>query len=132
MDEDVKNFKNVLLDGKLVDSSMYKVKSGSTIVEFTKEFKNSLTEGTHNIEFKFKNGYAKTQFFVLDKKEDSQKDKNKNKPIKPNNSNIKNKPIKPNNSNIKNKLPKTNISNSSIFLAVTSLVEVLYSKKKNK
>ena len=132
LDEDVKNFENVHLDGKLVESSMYKVKSGSTIVEFTKEFKNSLTEGTHNIEFKFKNGYAKTQFFVLDKKEDSQKDKNKNKPIKPNNSNIKNKPIKPNNSNIKNKLPKTNISNSSIFLAVTSLVGVLYSKKKNK
>ena len=132
LDENVKNFENVYLDGKLVESSMYKVKSGSTIVEFTKEFKNSLTEGTHNIEFKFKNGYAKTQFFVLDKKEDSQKDKNKNKPIKPNNSNIKNKPIKPNNSNIKNKLPKTNISNSSIFLAVTSLVGVLYSKKKNK
>ena len=43
LDEDVKNFENVHLDGKLVESSMYNVKSGSTIVEFTKEFKNSLT-----------------------------------------------------------------------------------------
>ena len=74
--------------------------------------------GTHNIEFKFKNGYAKTEFFVLDKKENTQKDKNKINQIKQKNSNIK------------NNLPKTNISNSSIFLAVTSLIGFLYSKKK--
>ena len=118
LDEDVKNFENVYLDGKLVESSMYRVKSGSTIIEFTNEFKNSLIGGTHNIEFKFKNGYAKTEFFVLDKKENTQKDKNKIKQIKQKNSNIK------------NNLPKTNISNSSIFLAVTSLIGFLYSKKK--
>ncbi|WP_281703215.1 hypothetical protein [Parvimonas micra] len=118
LDEDVKNFENVYLDGKLVESSMYRVKSGSTIVEFTKEFKNSLIGGTHNIEFKFKNGYAKTEFFVLDKKKNTQKDKNKINQIKQKNSNIK------------NNLPKTNISNSSIFLAVTSLIGFLYSKKK--
>lgn len=118
LDEDVKNFENVYLDGKLVESSMYRVKSGSTIIEFTKKFKNSLIGGTHNIEFKFKNGYAKTEFFVLDKKENTQKDKNKINQIKQKNSNIK------------NNLPKTNISNSSILLAVTSLVGFLYSKKK--
>lgn len=118
LDEDVKNFENVYLDGKLVESSMYRVKSGSTIIEFTKEFKNSLIGGTHNIEFKFKNGYAKTEFFVLDKKKNTQKDKNKINQIKQKNSNIK------------NNLPKTNISNSSIFLAVTSLIGFLYSKKK--
>lgn len=118
LDEDVKNFENVYLDGKLVESSMYRVKSGSTIIEFTKKFKNSLIGGTHNIEFKFKNGYAKTEFFVLDKKENTQKDKNKINQIKQKNSNIK------------NNLPKTNISNSSIFLAVTSLIGFLYSKKK--
>lgn len=118
LDEDVKNFENVYLDGKLVESSMYRVKSGSTIIEFTKKFKNSLIGGTHNIEFKFKNGYAKTEFFVLDKKENTQKDKNKINQIKQKNSNIK------------NNLPKTNILNSSIFLAVTSLIGFLYSKKK--
>ena len=118
LDEDVKNFENVYLDGKLVESSMYRVKSGSTIIEFTKKFKNSLIGGTHNIEFKFKNGYAKTEFFVLDKKENTQKDKNKINQIKQKNSNIK------------NNLPKTNISNSSIFLAVTSLIGFIYSKKK--
>lgn len=68
---------NVYLDGKLVEPPMYKVKSGSTIVEFTNEFKNSLTEGNHNLEFKFKSGYAKTQILVLYKKEDAKKDKNK-------------------------------------------------------
>lgn len=118
LDEDVKNFENVYLDGKLVDPSMYTVKSGSTIIEFTQEFKNSLANGNHNLEFKFKNGYAKTEFFVLDKKENTQKDKNKINQIKQKNSNIK------------NNLPKTNISNSSIFLAVTSLIGFLYSKKK--
>lgn len=118
LDEDVKNFENVYLDGKLVDPSMYTVKSGSTIVEFTNEFKNSLTEGNHNLEFKFKNGYAKTQIHVLNKKEDSKKDKNKVIQTKQKNTKI-------------NKgLPKTNISNSSILLAVTSLVGFLYSKKK--
>ena len=52
---------------------------------------------------------------VLDKKENTQKDKNKINQIKQKNSNIK------------NNLPKTNISNSSIFLAVTSLIGFLYS-----
>ena len=118
LDEDVKNFENIYLDGKLVESSMYRVKSGSTIIEFTKKFKNSLIGGTHNIEFKFKNGYAKTQIHVLNKKEDSKKDKNKVIQTKQKNTKI-------------NKgLPKTNISNSSILLAVTSLIGFLYSKKK--
>ena len=118
LDEDVKNFENVYLDGKLVDPSMYTLKSGSTIVEFTKEFKNSLTEGNHNLEFKFKNGYAKTQILVLNKKEDDKKDKSEVKQTKQKNTKS-NKGI-----------PKTNISNSSILLAVTSLVGFLYSKKK--
>ncbi|MBF1299901.1 MAG: hypothetical protein HXM97_02605 [Parvimonas sp.] len=126
LDEDVKNFENVYLDGKLVDLSMYTVKSGSTIVEFTNEFKNSLTEGNHNLEFKFKNGYAKTQIHVLNKKEDDKKDKSKDN--KKDKSEIKQRKQK--NTKINKGLPKTNISNSSILLAVTSLVGFLYSKKK--
>ncbi|WP_313961200.1 hypothetical protein [uncultured Parvimonas sp.] len=118
LDEDVKNFENVYLDGKLVDPSMYTLKSGSTIVEFANEFKNSLAEGNHNLEFKFKNGYAKTQIHVLNKKEDDKKDKSEVKQTKQKNTKS-NKGI-----------PKTNISNSSILLAVTSLVGFLYSKKK--
>ena len=129
LDEDVKNFENVYLDGKLVDPSMFTVKSGSTIVEFTNEFKNSLTEGNHNLEFKFKNGYAKTQIHVLNKKEDSKKDKNNNKEDKNNNNVVNNKKLKNTN---KNNLPKTNISNSTMLLAITSLAGFLYSKKKNK
>ena len=113
LDEDVKNFENVLLDGKIVDSSMYNVKSGSTIIEFTQEFKNSLASGNHKLEFKFKNGYANTNILVLD---NNKEDKN--------NKNLKN--------TNKNNLPKTNISNSTMLLAITSLAGFLYSKKKNK
>lgn len=120
LDEDVKNFEKVLLDGKIVDSSMYNLKSGSTIIEFTQEFKNSLTEGNHNLEFKFKNGYAKTQIHVLNKKEDDKKDKSEVKQTKQ--KNTKSNKV----------LPKTNISNSTMLLAVTSLAGFLYSKKKNK
>ena len=126
LDEDVKNFENVYLDGKLVDPSMYTVKSGSTIVEFTNEFKNSLTEGNHNLEFKFKNGYANTNILVL---ANNNEDKNNNKEDKNNNNVVDNKKLKNTN---KNNLPKTNISNSTMLLAITSLAGFLYSKKKNK
>ena len=119
LDEDVKNFENVLLDGKVVDSSMYNVKSGSTIIEFTQEFKNSLANGNHNLEFKFKNGYANTNILVL---ANNNEDKN-NKNV------VDNKKLKNTN---KNNLPKTNISNSTMLLAITSLAGFLYSKKKNK
>lgn len=126
LDEDVKNFENVLLDGKVVDSSMYNVKSGSTIIEFTQEFKNSLANGNHNIEFKFKNGYANTNILVL---ANNNEDKNNNKEDKNNNNVVNNKKLKNTN---KNNLPKTNISNSTMLLAITSLAGFLYSKKKNK
>lgn len=126
LDEDVKNFENVLLDGKVVDSSMYNVKSGSTIIEFTQEFKNSLANGNHNLEFKFKNGYANTNILVL---ANNNEDKNNNKEDKNNNNVVDNKKLKNTN---KNNLPKTNISNSTMLLAITSLAGFLYSKKKNK
>lgn len=126
LDEDVKNFENVLLDGKVVDSSMYNVKSGSTIIEFTQEFKNSLANGNHNLEFKFKNGYANTNILVL---ANNNEDKNNNKEDKNNNNVVNNKKLKNTN---KNNLPKTNISNSTMLLAITSLAGFLYSKKKNK
>lgn len=126
LDEDVKNFENVYLDGKLVDPSMFTVKSGSTIIEFTQEFKNSLANGNHNLEFKFKNGYANTNILVL---ANNNEDKNNNKEDKNNNNVVNNKKLKNTN---KNNLPKTNISNSTMLLAITSLAGFLYSKKKNK
>lgn len=120
LDEDVKNFENVLLDGKVVDSSMYNVKSGSTIIEFTQEFKNSLANGNHNLEFKFKNGYANTNILVL---ANNNEDKNNNKEDKNNNNVVDNKKLKNTN---KNNLPKTNISNSTMLLAITSLAGFLF------
>ena len=58
------------VDNKIVDKSMYKVTSGSTIIEFTKEFTDSLEEGQHEFKFNFKNGTSKTKVLVLNKKGD--------------------------------------------------------------
>ena len=67
LNDDVKNFKDVYVDKKIVDKSMYKVTSGSTIIEFTKEFTDSLEEGQHEFKFNFKNGTSKTKVLVLNK-----------------------------------------------------------------
>ncbi len=67
LNDDVKNFKDVYVDNKIVDKSMYKVTSGSTIIEFTKEFTDSLEEGKHEFKFNFKNGTSKTKVLVLNK-----------------------------------------------------------------
>lgn len=55
----------VYVDEKLVDSSNYTLKSGSTIVTFTKDFMNSLAVGTHTLKVTYTdNGVAATTFIV--------------------------------------------------------------------
>ncbi len=55
----VEYFVAVEVDGKTVDPKHYTVKSGSTIVTFTKEFLDSLGTGNHDVRFIFTNGTAK-------------------------------------------------------------------------
>ena len=93
------------VDNKIVDKSMYKVTSGSTIIEFTKEFTDSLEKGKHEFKFNFKDAVARTTIHVLDKN----KKKADNK-----------------------KLPKTNVANSSMVLMFSSLMGFIFSKKKNR
>lgn len=109
LNADVKDFVDAYVDGKVVDKSMYDLKTGSTIVEFKKDFVDELTTGKHEFEFefKFKQGFAKTNVFV--EKEEIKNPKNKVK---------------------KQKLPKTNIYSFSSLSLVLSFVSMAYSLKR--
>ena len=83
---EVEYFLDVMVDGKTVDPKYYTVKSGSTIVTFTKEFLDSLSVGDHEVKFLFTNGTAKATITVVEKKAQETKpaDKDKtdiNKPV---------------------------------------------------
>lgn len=107
LNADVKDFVDAYVDGKVVDKSMYDLKTGSTIVEFKKDFVDELTTGKHEFKFEFKQGFAKTNVFV--EKEEIKKPKNKVK---------------------KQKLPKTNIYSFSSLSLVLSFVSMAYSLKR--
>lgn len=107
LNADVKDFVDAYVDGKVVDKSMYDLKTGSTIVEFKKEFVDELTTGKHEFKFEFKQGFAKTNVFV--EKEEIKNPKNKVK---------------------KQKLPKTNIYSFSSLSLVLSFVSMAYSLKR--
>ena len=114
LNDEVKNFKDVYVDNKIVDKSMYKVTSGSTIIEFTKEFTDSLEKGKHEFKFNFKDAVARTTIHVLDKNKKKIDDKKKA-------DNKKKADDK--------KLPKTNVANSSMLLMFSSLIGFIFSKK---
>lgn len=107
LNADVKDFVDVYVDGKVVDRSMYDLETGSTIVEFKKDFIDELTIGKHEFKFEFKQGFAKTNVFV--EKEEIKNPKNKVK---------------------KQKLPKTNIYSFSSLSLVLSFVSMAYSLKR--
>lgn len=107
LNADIKDFVDVYVDGKVVDRSMYDLKTGSTIVEFKKDFVDELTTGKHEFKFEFKQGFAKTNVFV--EKEEIKNPKNKVK---------------------KQKLPKTNIYSFSSLSLVLSFVSMAYSLKR--
>ena len=116
---DISEFKDVYIDGKLVSSSNYTLKRGSTIITFNENFSKSLKDGSHEFKFKFKEGFAKTTVIV----------KNNNNDNKDNNNNNNKKENKTRN---KNKIPKTNIKSSSILLALVSTVLIMFSYFKKK
>lgn len=64
---EVEYFLDVMVDGKTVDPKYYTVKSGSTIITFTKEFLDSLSVGDHEVKFLFTNGTAKATITVVEK-----------------------------------------------------------------
>ena len=76
---EVEYFLDVMVDGKTVDPKYYTVKSGSTIVTFTKEFLDSLSVGEHEVKFLFTNGTAKATVTVVEKKAQETKPADKDK-----------------------------------------------------
>ena len=74
----VEDFKDVYVDDKLVDKSMYDVKSGSTIIEFKDEFIKQLSCEKHKFKFNFKEGSIETYILVKDSKEEQDKDRRNN------------------------------------------------------
>lgn len=69
----IEKFKEVLLDGKVVDSSHYTVKEGSTIVIFDAEYIKLLSEGEHVLTIVSTDGKASTIFNVEKAKETAHK-----------------------------------------------------------
>ena len=76
---EVEYFLDVMVDGKTVDPKYYTVKSGSTIITFTKEFLDSLSVGEHEVKFLFTNGTAKATITVVEKQAQETKPADKDK-----------------------------------------------------
>lgn len=58
------DFKEVRIDGEVVDSSNYTVRSGSTIVTFNTEYTQALSSGSHKVEIVSEGGSAEGDFNV--------------------------------------------------------------------
>ena len=61
---ELSKFVSVSVDGKTIDSKYYTLKSGSTILTFTKEYVNSLSVGAHTVRFNYTDGYAETTLTI--------------------------------------------------------------------
>ena len=61
---DFSAFESVAIDGLTVDASDYMVSSGSTVIEFSKEFISALTAGEHSVTVFFADGIASTSMTV--------------------------------------------------------------------
>lgn len=59
-DGTVDKFLYILFDGKVLASTNYTIKSGSTILTLTREFVNTLSVGDHVVQFQYNDGYAMT------------------------------------------------------------------------
>ncbi|NEW62378.1 family 20 glycosylhydrolase [Granulicatella sp. zg-ZJ] len=61
---DFNKFVSVMVDGKMVDKSMYTVKSGSTIVTLSNMYTATLTTGKHQLSIVSRDGKAVGTFYV--------------------------------------------------------------------
>lgn len=113
----VEDFKDVYVDEKLVDKSMYDVKKGSTIIEFKDEFIKKLSGKKHKFKFNFKEGSIETCILVKDsKKEDKARSKNNNNNAKRKNTSMVN----------------TSIQNAPLMPLILSTIALVVVKRKRK
>lgn len=64
---DFVDFKGIKVDREMVEPANYDAKSGSTIVTFKKEYLDTLSVGSHDVEFLYDNGNAKSILSINDK-----------------------------------------------------------------
>lgn len=70
------NFKNIKVDGKIVDKSNYTVREGSTIITLKPDYLETISDGNHSFEMIWTDGHATTEFTV-DKRSNDNKDDSK-------------------------------------------------------
>ena len=64
-DGEVKNLKEIKVDGKVVDKENYTIKEGSTIVTLKEEYIKTLSDGEHTLTIVYNDGEVETKFTVL-------------------------------------------------------------------
>ena len=142
IDAEYSKFESVEVDGTIVDSNNYTVESGSTIVTFSKEYMNTLSEGEHTLAINFSDGVANTNFTIAKELEQLPTTEPSSNPTTAPSSDPSSEPVqststpenlasqkKPENSNI----PKTG---DEIYIAITLLLaivigNIIYYKRKN-
>ena len=126
IDADYSLFTNkVYVDNKLVDSTNYDSKSGSTVITLKDEYLKTLSVGEHTLKVAFSdNGEAITKFTIKEKQQNETQEDNKNtenteKEEQPENNNVTNNDVQKENTNN----PKT--GDNVIVYAVLFAIAIL-------
>ena len=123
IDADYSLFTNkVYIDNKLVDSTNYDSKSGSTVITLKDEYLKTLSVGEHTLKVAFSdNGEAITKFTIKEKQQGTNIEDNENTKNEENqeNNNLPNNDVKKDNT-ITNTNPKTG-DNVIVYFAMFSI-----------
>ena len=145
IDADYSLFTNkVYVDNKLVDSTNYDSKSGSTVITLKDEYLKTLSVGEHTLKVAFSdNGEAITKFTIKEKQQNETQEDNKNtnntgnteKEEQPENNNVTNNDVQKDNTNTNPKTGDNVIVYAVLFaialLGIITLIIVNNTKRKN-
>ena len=145
IDADYSLFTNkVYVDNKLVDSTNYDSKSGSTVITLKDEYLKTLSVGEHTLKVAFSdNGEAITKFTIKEKQQNETQEDNKNtentgnteKEEQPENNNVTNNDAQKDNTNTNPKTGDNVIVYAILFaialLGIITLIIVNNTKRKN-
>ena len=144
IDADYSLFTNkVYVDNKLVDSTNYDSKSGSTVITLKDEYLKTLSVGEHTLKVAFSdNGEAITKFTIKEKQQNETQEDNKNtentgnteKEEQPENNNVTNNDAQKDNTNTNPKTGDNVIVYAVLFaIAILGIVTlVIINNKKSK
>ena len=145
IDADYSLFTNkVYVDNKLVDSTNYDSKSGSTVITLKDEYLKTLSVGEHTLKVAFSdNGEAITKFTIKEKQQNETQEDNKNtnntgnteKEEQPENNNVTNNDVQKDNTSTNPKTGDNVIVYAVLFaialLGIITLIIVNNTKRKN-